>query len=248
LEKHSGRLTLGGHDDFVVDATVARHLSRHAGPVSLPATKRLDAQAASMLAAQNHGVALPVIQAFPDGPGSIKLCERIAAGPWPKVVFYDLKSLSPGCALALATFPADLTVYAESWSDEALIALARHDGKLEIKTPCISDAAGRALAQRGPATCLTIAERYLSPKRTLVSDEAASALSSYQGQLAFMGQVEVSPEGAAMLTQRSSLELYRSKLKPRIRKIFESAGVWQDAVWTRRGRLANKSSRKTPLT
>jgi len=248
LEKHSGRLTLGADDEFVVDATVARHLSRHAGPISLPATKRLDAQTASMLAAQNHGVELPAIQAFPDGPGSIKLCERIAAGPWPRVVFYDLNALSPECASALATFPADLTIYAEAWSDEALVALARHQGKLEIKTPCISDAAGRALAQRGTATCLTIAERYLSPKRTLISDEAANALSSYQGQLAFMGQVEVSPEGAAMLTQRSSLVLHRSKLKPQIRKIFESVGAWQDAVWTRRGRLAKQGSGKTKRT
>jgi hypothetical protein len=248
LEKHTGRLTLGEYGEFMVDAAVARHLARHAGPVSLPKTKRLDAQAAAMLAAQKHGVELPLIKEFPDGPSGIALCERIAAGPWPKVVFYDLQSLTPECASALAAFPGDLTIYAKAWSDEALIALAQHQGNLEIKTPCISDAAGRALSQRGASTCLTISEQYLNPKRTSVSDRAASTLSSYQGKLAFMGQVEVSPEGAALLTQRSSLVLHRSKLKPRIRKIFESAGAWQDAVWTRRGRLANQGSGKAKRT
>lgn len=233
LEKHVGRLTLGDHDEFTIDATVARHLARHPGLLSLPSTRRLDSEAASMLAAHKHGVELPLIKVFPDGPGGIALCERIAAGPRKSVIFYDLESLSPECASALAAFPGDLTIYAETWSDEALIALARHQGKLEIKTSCIPDAAGMALSLRGAATCLTFAERYLSPKRTFVSDGAAKALSSYQGQLAFIGQIEMSSEGAKMLTQRPSLVLHRSKLKPPVRKIFESVGAWKDAVWTR---------------
>lgn len=115
-----------------------------------------------------------------------------------------------------------------------MIALAKHQGKLEIKTPCIPDAAGIALSLRGAATCLTVAERYLSPKKTIVSDGAAKALSSYQGQLAFIGQIEMSSEGAKMLTQRLSLVLHRSKLESPVRKIFESAGAWEKAVWTRR--------------
>lgn len=248
LEKHAGRLTLGEDDEFTVDAAVARYLARHAGLVSLPATRRLDAQAASMLATQEHGVELPLINEFPDGPSGIALCERLAAGPGRTLIFYDLQTLSAECASALAAFPGDLTIYAKAWSDEALIALARHQGNLEIKTPCIADAVGRALSQRGASTCLTIAEQYLSPKRTSVSNGAASALSAYQGKLAFMGQVEVSAEGAAILTQRSSLVLSRSKLKPHIRKIFEFAGAWQDAVWTRRGRFVTNDSRKTRRT
>lgn len=71
LEKHVGRMTLGDHEDFRIDATVARHLARHPGPLSLPSTRRLDSEAASMLAAHKHGVELPLIKAFPDGSGGI---------------------------------------------------------------------------------------------------------------------------------------------------------------------------------
>jgi len=67
-----------------------------------------------------------------------------------------------------------------------------------------------------------------------MTDTAAEALGAYRGRLRLGGGIEISKEAALHLVKRSSIETYRSKLKPGIRKVFESAGSWTDSTWTRK--------------
>lgn len=234
LVKHAGTLTLGRWDEgqFTLDATAANHLARHAGPVNLPGLKRLDSEAALALAAQSHGLDVTNIEEFPQGEGGTRLCERIAAGgPSHGHVIHltELETLSAACASVLATSDAELNLRVKAWNDDALIALAKHRGSLVINPKHISDAVGLSLSQRGDATSLVIEEG----DSASMTEGAARALRDYEGTLAFEGSVELSPAAARLLTGRKSLSLYRSKIKPSIRKVFDAAGAWQGSVWTR---------------
>jgi hypothetical protein len=238
LRKHVGTLEIGEiGDELKVDAVVARHLAQHAGAVCLPGVMRLDPDVALALAAQRHGLELPMIEEFPDGKSGVKLCERLGARLASDLTFYQLKSLNAECAAALAAFRGNLCVSVRTWRDDALIAIAKHSGKLEIDPVRISDGVGAALAHRGTSTELTIAE--LLPKgcpdrrKTIISDGAADALRTYRGKLVLAGELEMSPVAAGHLTALKSFVIFRSKLKPSIRKVFESAGTWKDGIWFR---------------
>lgn len=238
LAKHVGRLELGESDrTFTLDAKSARHLGRHAGRVDLPGLKRLDSEAAMALANQRHGIGVNDIEAFA-GPGGVRLCERLAASSDSFLSLTALKTLSSDCASALAGFKGQLCVRVKAWNDDSMIALAKHRGELEIDPPRLSSSVAAALAGRSSSTALTFSEF----KALSLGDEAASILSTYEGELAFAGNVEMSSTAAESLTQRKSLILFRSKIKPSIRRIFESAGRWKDSVWTRRVRPAGKAS------
>jgi hypothetical protein len=247
FEKHAGTLTLGSGDggQFTLDATAAYHLALHPGPVCLPGLKRLDSEAAVALAAQSNGLDVMNIEEFPPGEGGVRLCERIAAGRPPHghaIHLTDLETLSAACAAVLATSDAELKLRVRAWNDDALIALAKHRGRLVINPKHISDAVGLAVSRRGAATSLVIAEG----DSASMTESAARALQDYQGELAFEGTVELSPVAARLLTGRKSLSLYRSKIKPSIRKVFEAAGAWQGSVWTR-GQCRGKSRSKKRL-
>ena len=250
LETHVGRLTLGDREEFTIDAAVAHHLGRHAGPVRLPGVRQLDPQAASLLAAQKHGLDVGSIEEFPAGPSGVNLCECVAASPGTSLHLCRLSSLSSECASALAAFGGDLKLDVRTWSDPALLAIAQHHGRLEINPEIISDAVGAALSRRGASTALTIAD--LLPKgpgrntRTTLTDGAAEALKSYRGELVFAGEMEMSPIAARHLTERDTIVLYRSKIKAGIRNVFESAGIWKDNAWTRRGCSASEITAARP--
>jgi hypothetical protein len=230
---HVGKLTLGRWGQtFVLDAKAARHLGLHHGPVDLPSVKQLDSQAALALAAQPHGIKLSAIQQFPAGNGGVKLCERVVACAKDFLSLNDLEALNAECASALAAFSGRLQIRVKTWSDEALVALAHQRGELNINPTRLSAVAATALSRRAASTALTFSEF----DTLCLSDEVANALQTYGGKLAFAGDVEMSPEAAKLLAERESLILFRSKIKPSIRKVFESAGSWKDSLWTRRAR------------
>lgn len=254
LERHTGKLVLGddqdeprlfsqlmrafpdrgdGHGTFNLDVEAARYLGQHSGPVSIRGVKRMDAQVALALSVQSHGLDLPDIAEFPAGLSGVRLCEALAKFPGGCRDFW-LLSLSAECASALAESKGRLSVHVKTWSDEALSAIARHQGQLEINPASISDAVGAALSRRTASTSLKLSDLY--EDQMFLSDGAAEALSSYQGGLSFEGKVEMSLAAATLLAQRATIVLYRSKLKPSIRRIFECAGTWKDVVWTRHAR------------
>lgn len=241
LERHSGSLTLGNWDaNFTLDARAAQHLGRHAGPVSLPGVRRLDAQAALALFAQSHGIDVHNITTLPAGNAGIQLCKRMAASFLDTYLTLNLPALSEECAAALSAYRGRLNLSVTTWTDDALIAFAAHRGELEINPSRLSAAAAAALARRGASTGLTMSEF-----QTLhLSDEAAESLRAYAGKLAFAGAVEMSAEAARQLAERESLILFRSKLKHSIRKIFESAGSWKDSSWKRRARFPKAAAGK----
>ena len=242
LEKHVGYLTLGSEDHiFDLDAMAARHLSLHPGPVALPGVRRLDPQTALALAAQPHWVELKSIQEFPAGSEGVSLCKRIAASSKGYLSLWDLDALSAECASALGEFSGKLLVRMKMWSEEALIALAKQRGELDIDPTILSAVAASALSRRAASTALIFSEL-----RTLcVSDEAADALRAYKGKLSFEGNVEMSPAAAKFLTERKSLVVFRSRIKPSIRKIFGSAGSWKESVWTRHASSAKAAAGKS---
>lgn len=233
LETHSGQLSLGEDDfyfsgkGFDLSATSARHLARHKGPLSIPGLKRINADAALALSELKRDLALENIKEFPDGVAGVRLCDKMIKSSADSFSLIHLKRLQPECATALAKFKGSLWLSVDEWNDDALLAFAAYEGNLQINPKKISDAVGRALAQRS-------AKSSLETRTTLaLTDGAAEALGNYQGDLLIMDGIEMSKEAAAYLVKRSSMQLYRSKMKPTIRKIFESAGSWADTTWTR---------------
>ena len=234
LAAHSGELTLGeddvlGRADFKISAEAAKCLARHNGPLVLEGLKRIEAAAALALSELNYSIKIDDIEEFPDGEPGARLCGKIARCPGNWLSLIGLKRLQPDCAKALAAFKGELKIYVDEWSDDALIALAAYQGRLGIDAKHISDEVGRALGQRGPKSSLVTP----SYRAIALTDAAAEALGIYQGELCLMDRIEMSNEAAAHLVKRRSMSLYRSKLKPAIRKVFESAGSWTDSTWTR---------------
>lgn len=233
LESHSGHLSLGQHDffssgkGFDLSVTSARHLARHKGPVSIPGLERINADAALALSELKHDLALESIEEFPDGVAGVKLCTKMVNSS-PGDFSLNLVRLQPDCAAVLAECRGDLWLSVDEWNDGALLALASQQGRLEIDPKQISDTVGLALGQRSAQSSLLI--KFTS---VTLTDGAAEALGNYLGHLSFDERIELSKEAATHLVKRSSVELYRSKLKPAIRKIFEAAGSWSDTIWTR---------------
>jgi hypothetical protein len=230
LESHSGQLFLGNVIyGFDLSVTSARHLARHKGPVSIPALKRINADAALALSELKHDLALERIEEFPDGVAGVKLCTKMVNSS-PADFRLNLKRLQPDCAAVLAECRGNLWLSVDEWNDGALLALASQQGRLEIDPKQISDTIGLALGQRSARSSLLFNNYYTS---VTLTDGAAEALGNYPGQLSFGGGIEISKEAATHLVKRSAMEVYRSKIKPAIRKIFESAGSWTDTTWTR---------------
>ncbi len=231
LASHSGLLELGAYaaygQRFELSIEAAQGLSRHAGPLALPSLKRIDAETALALSELKHYIQLYCIDEFPEGVAGVRLCEKLALSPNSLNLRY-LKHLQVDCAAALAAFKGYITLSVDEWTDDALIALAAHEGRLEVNLKRISDEVGRALGRRGAESVLSI------PGAVAMTDAAAEALGAYRGWLILWGGIEVSKEAACHLVKRSRIEMYRSKLKPAVRKIFESAGSWSDSTWTRK--------------
>ncbi len=124
------------------------------------------------LAAQAHGVRLG-IKSLPSGSLAVELCQRMAASPGDclqlslttlnaecaaalasfkgmQLSLPALVSLSAECATALSAFPGKLSLGVKTWTDKALIALARQSRELEINPPAISSEVAAALGARGP--------------------------------------------------------------------------------------------------
>ena len=234
MASHSGLLSLGtdsgSGQSFELGFAEAACLARHAGPLALPSLKRIDAKAALALSELQHYIRLYYIEEFPDGVAGVRLCEKMALSPQTLSLNY-LKHLQPDCAAALAAFKGDIRLSVDEWTDTALIALAAHEGELEVNLKRISDEVGRALGRRGGESSLIIPD-YTGA--VAMTDAAAEALGAYRGRLELCGGIEISKEAACHLVKRSSIETYRSKLKPAVRKIFESAGSWRDSTWTRK--------------
>ena len=234
LQTHSGELSFGKYEyfssgkgfDLSVDS--ARHLARHNGPIVIRELKRVDADAALALSELKHNLALESIKEFPDGVAGVRLCKKMVNSS-PDGLALELKRLQPDCAAVLAECRGDLQFLVKDWNDDALLALASYQGRLEINVKQISDAVGLALGQRSAQSSLLI--KYAS---VTLTDGAAEALGNYLGYLSFDEDIELSKEAATHLVKRSSMELFRSKMKPAIRKIFETAGSWSDwTTWTR---------------
>ena len=235
LASHSGLLTLGmasmWHGSvFKLGSEAAKCLSRHAGPLALPSLKRIDAETALALSELKHHIYVLDLEEFPGGMAGVRLCERLAENPSTSLSFSHLKRLQPECAKALAAFKGELRLSVDEWSDDALIALAAYQGRLGIDAKHISDEVGRALGQRGPKSSLETPDY---GGAIALTDAAAEALGIYQGGLCFGDGIEMSNEAAAHLVKRRSMNLFRTKLKPAIRKVFESAGSWTGSTWTR---------------
>ena len=234
LASHSGLLTLGtvfeSSHQFELGMAAAECLARHAGPLALPSLRRIDADAAQALSKLKHYIELSDIQEFPDGVSGVRFCEKLALSPY-SLRLLHLKRLQADCAAALAAFKGDILLSVDEWNDAALVALAAHKGELEVNLKRISDEVGRALGRRGVKSAL------ITPDYTgavAMTDAAAEALGAYHGRLRLGGGIEISKDAASHLVKRSAIETYRSKLKPAIRKVFESAGSWTDSTWTRK--------------
>lgn len=229
LAKHCGKLTLGeddGGSGFRLGADAAECLARHSGPVALPSLKRVTAETALALSSLSHHIEVENIVEFPNGIAGARLCERIAMNPDDSLTFYDLKRLQPECAAALAAFTGSLYLSVDNWNDAALVALAPHQDSLEVDAKHISDDVGYAFGERGVTSELKLGS-------VSMTDVAAQALGKYPGKLEVSGDLDVSVTGAGHLVERASMSLYRSKIKPAVRKVFESAGSWSDSTWTR---------------
>jgi hypothetical protein len=244
LEPHCGEITLGNcWDTFTLDSATARHLGRHAGLVHLPGVQRLDGKAALELAGQEHGIGIHQLESFPAGEAGVRLCKRLAASKSNALRLTSLKALTKECATALATFKGDLWLAVEAWTDDALIAVAQHEGKVRIDPGHISDAVGRAFAKRHAVSCLVISEY----KVTSLTDGASEALQAYSGELAFEGDLNLSTKAAEHLSQRRSVGLFRSKIKGSARKIFEAAGAWTESTWNRNRTTAKQKPKRGSL-
>ena len=229
LAKHCGKLTLGeddGGSGFRLGADAAECLARHSGPVALPSLKRVTAETALALSSLSHHIEVENIVEFPNGIAGARLCERIAMNPDDSLTFYDLKRLQPECAAALAAFTGSLYLSVDNWNDAALVALAPHQDSLEVDAKHISDDVGYAFGERGVTSELKLGS-------VSMTDVVAQALGKYPGKLEVSGDLDVSVTGAGHLVERASMSLYRSKIKPAVRKVFESAGSWSDSTWTR---------------
>jgi hypothetical protein len=104
-------------------------------------------------------------------------------------------------------------------------------GKIVLPQPPAKPMKGRALGQRGPKSSI---ETPGYGGAVTLTDGAAEALGAYRGTLTIGDGVVMSKEAAAHLVKRRSMGLYRSKLNPAIRKVFESTGSWTDWTWTRK--------------
>ena len=233
LQTHSGELSFGKYKyfssgkGFDLSADSARHLARHNGPIVIPELKRIDSDTALALSELKHDLALESIEEFPDGVAGVMLCKKMVNSS-PDGLDLELKRLQPECAVVLAECSGDLLLKVDEWNDGALLALASHQGRLVINPKQISDTLGLALGKRSAQSSLII--KYVS---VTLTDGAAEALGNYPGHLSFDEGIELSKEAAIHLVKRSRMSLYRSKIKPAIRKIFEAAGSWSDTIWTR---------------
>jgi len=262
LAKHTGKLTLGvGETSFDLQVQAARHLGRHGGPIDLPGVRQLGQEAAEALAAQTHGVSLGITE-LPTGSIAVGLCQRMVASPedclWLLLTALDaecasvldtfagtelclpaLESLSVECATALSAFPRKLSLGVTTCTDEALIALARQPGDLEIHSPSISSAVAGALSRRGPGTSLTL----FGYRQLSLCDEAADSLAAYRGTLAIRRDLSMSAAAARRLAERDAIVLDRSHLPQSRRQHFDSAGEWKHGTWFRHDRSATTASR-----
>lgn len=261
FEKHTGTLTLGvAHNSFTLTAVAAGHLGRHGGPLNLPGVRRLGKEAAVAFAALPYGVRLG-IKSLPAGSLAAELCQRMAASPGDclqlslttlnaecasalasfkglQLSLPELVSLSAECAAALSAFPGTLSLGVQTWTDEALLALARQPRELEINPPEITGEVAAALGARGPGTTLT----FFGYMPLSLSDAAADSLGAYAGKLAFLRDLSMSAAAARRLAERDVVVLNRSHLKPSHRKHFDSAGTWKHGMWFRHARSARTAS------
>jgi len=242
LRVHVGKLILGDscsyewNSKFELNAAVASHLAHHDGPLSLPQLRQVDADTAQALSEVKHFVELPGIEEFPDGKSGVRLCEKLVMHPDDELRFWLRKSPQPECAAALAKFNGKLVIsvcpgglVVKQWDDDALVVLAGHRHQLEINPECLSDRVAQALARRIPDSSLVI-----SSSETILTDIAAEALGRYSGKLWIDGNIKMTIEAAVHLSKRPSMGVYRSKLTPACRKVFNSAGSWTDTTWTRK--------------
>lgn len=257
FERHAGTLTLGdAHSSFTLSALAAGHLGRHGGPLNLPGVRRLGREAVEAIASQAHGVRLG-IKSLPAGSLAVALCRRMAASPGDclqlslttlneecaaalasftgnQLSLPALMSLSAECATALSAFPGKLSLGLKTWTDQALLALARQPRELEINPPEITSEVAAALAGRGPDTTLT----FFGHESLSLSDAAADSLRAYGGKLAFLRFLSISAAAARRLAKRDVLVLNRSHLPVAHRKHFDSAGTWKHGMWFRHDRSA----------
>jgi len=242
LASHAGELTLGGshRNDFSLGKEAALYLGRHQGPLRLN-LKKLDNDSALALLADKNDIELDGVEESPAGIGGALLCGRLVAQRHKQghLTNFHLHftEIDRDSAAALAEFEGDLWIAADKWTDDALIALQAHRGSLRIDPTHIGDEVGAALSRRGKGSGLEI--RYglshwqVEYRDFSITDGAAKSLSEYPGALRIFGNIQMSATAAAHLVERPSIDLYRSKLKPVARKIFESAGSWTDKTWNR---------------
>jgi hypothetical protein len=257
FERHTGTLTLGvERSSFTLSALAAGHLGRHGGPLNLPGVRRLGKEAAVALAAQAHGVRLG-IKSLPSGSLAVELCQRMAASPGDclqcslttlnaecatalasfkgmQLSLPALVSLSAECATALSAFPGKLSLGVKTWTDKALIALARQPQELEINPPAISSEVAAALGARGPGTTLT----FFGYIPLSLSNAAAGSLAAYRGTLAIRRDLSMSAAAARRLAERDAIVLDRSHLPQSRRQHFDFAGEWKHGMWFRHARSA----------
>jgi hypothetical protein len=235
LEQHQDTLILGYYTHSLkngceLDASAADCLSRHRGPVILHQKKRLHTKTALALSACQHGLGLPDLEEIPLGDVGVKLCKALALGlPGKSMLSLRLKSLQADCAEALSAYRGHLSVHVEQWEESALIALAAHQGYLDIDPKKLTGPVARALSKRASSTSLKI-HQYGTVS---VDDDAAEALAAYLGQLTFHGSLNLSMEAARHLSKRASIKILRSKIKPTVREIFEQLGSWSEGEWKR---------------
>ena len=235
LEQHEDTLILGYYAHSLkngceLDASAADCLSRHRGPVILHQKKRLHTKTALALSACQYGLGLPDLEEIPPGDVGVKLCKALALGlQGESMLSLRLKSLQADCAEALSAYRGHLSVHVEQWEESALIALAAHQGYLDIDPKKLTGPVARALSKRASSTSLKI-HQYGTVS---VDDDAAEALATYLGQLTFHGSLNLSVEAARHLSTRASIKILRSKIKPIVRVIFEQLGSWSEGEWKR---------------
>jgi hypothetical protein len=162
---------------------------------------------------------------------------------------FFLKKVPLAIAEILKKCQGSLTIDVEDWTPESLIEILQHEGPTivgglkEIPVKCF-----RKIALRSSLHSLSL-------RVDVISDEAAEALSQFAGDLVLkgnlipesfigaekrpkakwfaFGKIELSPEAATLLTQHRSLQIMRSKISARSRKVFEEMGQWEGAMWTR---------------
>jgi hypothetical protein len=162
---------------------------------------------------------------------------------------FFLKKLPFAIAEILRKCQGSLSIDVVDWTPESLIEILQHEGPTivgglkEIPVECFSKIALRSSLHS------------LSLRVDVISDEAAEALSQFAGDLVLkgnlipesfigaekrpkatwpaFGKIELSPDAATLLTRRRSLQIMRSKISARSRKVFEEMGYWEGEIWIR---------------